>query len=178
MSHPKNKLAPFSIEAQAIAAGDANKSAYIIKPSREFLEKYKTGENNSFNLSEEDMTLAINSIASNGLAVIGKYDNQIFKSSLFNAFLDPIAAQVESNNSYEWSDPTGTAKMLVTKDNYGEYNLKRILKVWNPDSKKYDEGYTSEIVGPNYDYVGARKGLNDWATNKLIPENKAAANGR
>ena len=178
MSHPKNKLAPFSIEAQAIAAGDANKSAYVIKLSREFLEKYKTGENNSFNLSEDDMTSAINNIASNGLTVIGKHDNQIFKSSLFDSFLDPIAAQVESNNSYEWSDPTGTAKMLVTKDNYGEYNLKQIFKVWDINTQKYQEKYTSDIVGPNHDYVGVRKRLQNIASNDLIPQNKAAANGR
>jgi hypothetical protein len=174
MSHPKNKLAPFSIEAQAIAAGDANKSAYIIKPTREFLEKYKAGKDDNINLSTE----AINSIASNGLTIISKHDNQIFQSSLFNSFLDPIAAQVESNNKYEWSDPTGTAKMLVTKDNYGEYNLKQFFKVWDVNTKKYEEVWSSDIVGPNHDYVSVRKKLQNIASNDLIPQNKAAANGR
>ena len=173
MSHPKNTLKPFALEAQAIAAGDPNKSAYIIKPTREFLEKYKAKDDES-GLTSTD----INDIATKGLTFIGKYNNEIFQSSLFNAFLDPIAAQVESNNKYEWSDPTGTARMLVTKDNYGEYNLKQFVKQWNPDTQKYEEAYSSERVGPNYDYVNVRNGLINYTSNTVIPQNKAAANGR
>jgi hypothetical protein len=85
MSHPKNTLKPFALEAQAIAAGDPNKSAYIIKPTREFLEKYKAKDGEP-GLTSTD----INNIATNGLAYIGKYNNQIFQSSLFNAFLDDL----------------------------------------------------------------------------------------
>ena len=68
--------------------------------------------------------------------------------------------------------------MLVTKDNYGEYNLKQFFKVWDVNTKKYEEVWSSDIVGPNHDYVSVRKKLQNIASNDLIPQNKAAANGR
>jgi hypothetical protein len=177
-NYGKTKLQPYKLSAQAIAGNNANKSAMIITPDKEWLKTYlstnKDANNNLLNTEQ------FNNILKNGISVIadnGAFNNTLLKST----YQDPLQMYVDRNpDGYTYVDPEGNGSYTLQKNPFGtsEYIGTYNFKYYDPNSNKMKDMVSTELgnygnkLSQQRDIIAI-----DWFGN-LNQHNKAAYNGR
>jgi hypothetical protein len=176
-NYGKTKLQPYKLSAQAIAGNNANKSAMIITPDKEWLKTYlstnKDANNNLLNVEQ------YNNILKNGISVIadnGAFNNTLLKST----YQDPLQMYVDRNpDGYTYVDPEGNGSYTLQKNPFGtsEYIGTYNFKYYDPNSNKMKDMVSTELgnygnkLSQQRDIIAI-----DWFGN-LNQHNKAAYNG-
>ena len=142
---PNSELKPFTISAQNIAGGDANKGAMTIMPDQKWLEQYKSGKEGEDNLLTAE---EYNSILQNGITIVSDLNN--FSNGLMNStYTTPLENIVDYNGFYEESVPgAGTFKIEKGSQGTSNYVTSTSFKVWNPQTRDYTENIVYDSFLP------------------------------
>jgi hypothetical protein len=134
MSRPSSKTDMFKLSSAVVAGGNANLGAIIIKPSAEFLKKFKStnadDNNNLLNKTEYEDALK------NGISIIANSDylqNPLYQEN----FKDPLALRVDNspNQTYTYTDPLDSRYQFEIQKNplgMGDYSITTKYPVWDP----------------------------------------------
>lgn len=159
----------FRLGVAPIAMNNAGKSAYIFQLPPELIDKI-TGK-------MDDNTLVGGLISprqarllqENGLSII--MNRKAFDSDMYNSmFVDPLAAYVDRDNKYTWTDPVDNRyKIDITQSKIGgdgSYELNYSLPVFDPN--------TNTWVLPEYTTIAdnAKQNLSELRDNLIEGFNK------
>ena len=127
----KSGVKPFNFTQRQMAADNRNLGAMVIKPTKEFLDKYKAGKDEP-GLSAED----INNALRYGISFIAPREN--FTNSLFTQnFWTPMQTAVEAspNQKLVLSNPYGSGRIEINKvkNGIGDYKIMSYYNVLQPD---------------------------------------------
>jgi hypothetical protein len=135
LNNPKSTMPDFKIAVSPIAMNSINKAAVILTPDAEWLKKFvKDNEGKGTGIITVDQ---YNSAVQNGLSLITDANN-ISSSFLYkSAFQTPLAAYVEQNKKYVYTDPANpNYKFTISKSTIGgnDYNIKTEYPLFNPNT--------------------------------------------
>lgn len=175
MSNPNNKLNNFAIEVQGIAGADANTAAVILRPDRSYLEQFRRkGKDSESGLTDDH----INAIATNGLTIMGDADNALFQTSLFDSYMDPIAAQLKYNDTYTWEDAEGLGKFHIEADPLSNnYVLTSTSNVWDAEKGEFIQYSTRDVVLDSQNLLSRQNQFAAFLDTEIKPHNAQQYNG-
>jgi hypothetical protein len=153
----------FRLGVAPIAMNNAGKSAYIFQLPPELIDKL-TGKVNDKGgvegglLSPRQAT----QLMENGLSVI--MNRKAFNSDMYNSmFVDPLAAYVDRDNTYNWSDPTDSRyKIDISQSSIGgdgSYQMDYSLPVFDTETNTWQIGSYTTIAD------NAKQNLSDLRDN-------------
>jgi hypothetical protein len=134
----KSKYIHFSLQAQRIAAGDANKAAMVIKPDYAWLSQYvgkrdKDGEKTNL-LTPEDA----NKILQNGIVIMA--DASAFQNGLMKgSTMSPLDASIDYNpKGVTIEGPSGYSSMRIKKNEFGtgNYATELTYSLYDPNTNE------------------------------------------
>lgn len=140
----------FKMGVAPIAMNNANKSAYIFQLPPELIKKL-TGKINDDGgvegglLSPRQAT----QVMENGISFI--MDRKAFQSDMYNSmFVDPLAAYVDRDNTYNWNSPLDNRYSMNIKSSKiggaGSYEINYSLPVFDPTKNAWDIGEFTTIA--------------------------------
>jgi hypothetical protein len=153
--NPKSKLGTFDLDVTSVAGGSSSKGAIIIKPTKEFLDKYvsddKTEKNNLLTKQE------YNDILTHGIGFI--MDGKKMKSTMYKqSYKSPLQSYVDEFGKYELTniggDPYKSYTIRPNKIGTGDYITDISWGEWDPVKKQMvQRGYTNNVgfQGANLD---------------------------
>jgi hypothetical protein len=153
----------FRLGVAPIAMNNAGKSAYIFQLPPELIKKLTGKENDEGDvegglLSPSQAT----QLMENGLSVI--MNRKAFNSDMYNSmFVDPLAAYVDRDNTYNWSDPTDSRyKIDISQSSIGgdgSYQMDYSLPVFDTETNTWQIGNYTTIAD------NAKQNLSDLRDN-------------
>jgi hypothetical protein len=153
----------FRLGVAPIAMNNAGKSAYIFQLPPELIKKLTGKENDEGDvegglLSPSQAT----QLMENGLSVI--MNRKAFNSDMYNSmFVDPLAAYVDRDNTYNWSDPTDSRyKIDISQSSIGgdgSYQMDYSLPVFDTETNTWQIGSYTTIAD------NAKQNLSDLRDN-------------
>ena len=161
----------FRLGVAPIAMNNAGKSAYIFQLPPELIKKLTGKENDEDGvegglLSPSQAT----QLMENGLSII--MNRKSFNSDMYNSmFVDPLAAYVDRDNKYSWTDPVDNRYKIDIKQSViggdGSYEMNYSLPVFDTE--------TSTWVLPEYTTIAdnAKQNLSELRDNVIAGFNNA-----
>ena len=161
----------FRLGVAPIAMNNAGKSAYIFQLPPELIDKItgKVGDKGGVEgglISPRQAT----QLMENGLSVI--MNRKAFNSDMYNSmFVDPLAAYVDRDNTYNWSDPTDSRyKINISQSSIGgdgSYQMDYSLPVFDTETNTWQIGDYTTIAD------NAKQNLSDLRDNIILGFNGA-----
>jgi hypothetical protein len=155
----------FRLGVAPIAMNNASKSAYIFQLPPELIKKL-TGKVNDDGVIESGLISPAQAalLQENGLSVI--MNRKSFNSDMYNSmFVDPLAAYVDRDNKYNWTDPTDNRyKIDISQSSIGgdgSYQLDYSLPVFDTETNTWQIGNYSTIAD------NAKQNLSDLRDNVI-----------
>jgi hypothetical protein len=161
----------FRLGVAPIAMNNAGKSAYIFQLPPELIKKLtgKEGDGGGVEgglLSPSQAT----QLMENGLSII--MNRKSFNSDMYNSmFVDPLAAYVDRDNKYSWTDPVDPRYKIDIKQSIiggdGSYEMNYSLPVFDTE--------TNTWVLPEYTTIAdnAKQNLSELRDNVITSFNSA-----
>jgi len=153
----------FRLGVAPIAMNNAGKSAYIFQLPPELIDKL-TGKVNDKGGVEGGLLSPrqARQLMENGLSVI--MNRKAFNSDMYNSmFVDPLAAYVDRDNTYNWSDPTDSRyKIDISQSSIGgdgSYQMDYSLPVFDTETNTWQIGSYTTIAD------NAKQNLSDLRDN-------------
>jgi len=153
----------FRLGVAPIAMNNAGKSAYIFQLPPELIDKI-TGKVNDKGGVEGGLLSPrqAKQLMENGLSVI--MNRKAFNSDMYNSmFVDPLAAYVDRDNTYSWSDPTDSRyKIDISQSSIGgdgSYQMDYSLPVFDTETNTWQIGNYTTIAD------NAKQNLSDLRDN-------------
>ena len=153
----------FRLGVAPIAMNNAGKSAYIFQLPPELIDKI-TGKVNDKGGVEGGLLSPrqARQLMENGLSVI--MNRKAFNSDMYNSmFVDPLAAYVDRDNTYNWSDPTDSRyKIDISQSSIGgdgSYQMDYSLPVFDTETNTWQIGSYTTIAD------NAKQNLSDLRDN-------------
>ena len=139
----------FKMGVAPIAMNSANKSAYIFQLPPELIKKL-TGKLND-DVVEGGLLSPrqAKQVMENGISFI--MDRKAFQSDMYNSmFVDPLAAYVDRDNTYNWNSPLDSRYSMNIKSSKiggdGSYEINYSLPVFDPTKNAWDVGEFTTIA--------------------------------
>jgi D-ribose pyranose/furanose isomerase RbsD len=154
--NPKSKLGTFELTTSSVAAGSTSKGAIIIKPTKEWVDQYRSkDEAGKGNLLTNEEA---NDLLTNGMSFI--MDSKKMKSTMYKqSFKSPLQTYVDEFGKYEQSsiggDPYKSYTITPNKIGTGDYITTITWGQWDPIKKEtIKQTYTNNVgfQGGNLEY--------------------------
>jgi hypothetical protein len=171
----------FRMGVAPIAMNNANKSAYIFQLPPELIKKI-TGKVNDDGGIEGGLISPGQAAAlqRNGLSVI--MDRKAFNSDMYNSmFADPLAAYVDRDNTYNWSDPVDSRySMKISKSSIGgdgSYQMDSSIPVFDTETNTWVIANYSTIADNAKQNLSDLRDLTIGGFNQAKEVNNQRVNG-
>jgi hypothetical protein len=144
--NPKSKLGTFDLTTSSVAAGSTSKGAIIIKPSREWIDQYRSNDKDKNNLLTNQEA---NDLLTNGMSFI--MDSKKMKSTMYKqSFKSPLQTYVDEFGKYEQTniggDPLKSYTIVPNKIGTGDYITTITWGQWDPTKKvMIPQVYTNNV---------------------------------
>ena len=152
-NNPKTKLGVFDIASTSIAAGSSTKGAYIIKPTKEFLDQF-TGEEGKALITPTER----NYLMTNGIAFI--MDNKKMNSTLYKqSYKSPLQSYIDTYKKYELTningDPLKSYTITPNTLGTGDYSTTITWGTYEPNNPEANkDGFVSNSYTNNVGFQG------------------------
>ena len=171
----------FRMGVAPIAMNNAGKSAYIFQLPPELIKKI-TGKANDDGIAEGGLITPGQAtlLQQNGLSVI--MDRKAFNSDMYNSmFADPLAAYVDRDNTYNWSDPVDSRySMKISKSSIGgdgSYQMDSSIPVFDTETNTWVIANYSTIADNAKQNLSDLRDLTIGGFNQAKEVNNQRVNG-
>jgi hypothetical protein len=171
----------FRMGVAPIAMNNAGKSAYIFQLPPELIKKI-TGKANDDGIAEGGLITPGQAtlLQQNGLSVI--MDRKAFDSDMYNSmFADPLAAYVDRDNTYNWSDPVDSRySMKISKSSIGgdgSYQMDSSIPVFDTETNTWVIANYSTIADNAKQNLSDLRDLTIGGFNQAKEVNNQRVNG-
>jgi len=140
----------FKMGVAPIALNNANKSAYIFQVSPDLIKSLTGKLDDDGNLTGGIFTpTQASEVMTNGVSFI--MDKNMFNSDMYNSmFADPLAAYVDRNKKYSWSDPVDPRYTInISKSGIGgdgSYQIDNSMPVFDEKTNTWTVASFTNIV--------------------------------
>ena len=140
----------FKMGVAPIAMNNASKSAYIFQLPPDLIQKLTGKVDDDGNVTGGLLSpRQAKQVMENGISFI--MDRKAFQSDMYNSmFVDPLAAYVDRNNTYNWSNPIDDRYSMNIKSSKiggdGSYEINYSVPVFDPIENKWDVGQFTTIA--------------------------------
>lgn len=140
----------FKMGVAPIAMNNASKSAYIFQLPPDLIQKLTGKVDDNGNVTGGLLSpRQAKQVMENGISFI--MDRKAFQSDMYNSmFVDPLAAYVDRNNTYNWSNPIDDRYSMNIKSSAiggdGSYEINYSVPVFDPIENKWDVGQFTTIA--------------------------------